>query len=108
MKRFLKWLGWILLILGILHMPLMTEYRVQKVKWYLRNNPDVSDLVDAYGEPSRVYYPGGSTIAVSGEKIELAKGEELWVYHEEGVPYWIFGVTTEDGVIIKRSFVDRF
>ncbi len=108
MKRLIKLLGWTILILIILYMPLMTEYRVQKAKWHIRNNPNISDLIDDYGKPSRVYYPGGCTIALNGEKVDLAEGEELWVYHEEGIPYWVFGVVIEDGITIKRSLVDRF
>ena len=33
--------------------------------------------------------------------------DEIWVYNNEGIPYWFIYVVTSDGKSIKDSTIDR-
>ncbi|NWK57821.1 hypothetical protein HW115_19535 [Verrucomicrobiaceae bacterium N1E253] len=107
MKRRYKLFIVIAVLFVFLHLPVMTEFRVQKAKWDLNNSSSLPELIDIYGKPTKILYPEVESIPLNGDALKLAEDEEMWLYQNEGIPYWIFGVVTDDGLTIKRHFVDR-
>ena len=108
MNRAFKWLAVLGVLFLVIHLPVMTEYEVQKVKWHLNKDKTLKGLKEKFGKPSRVYSDGGETLNLHGVKTDLMEGEELWVYNREGIPNWVFVVITSDGETISRHYVDRF
>ncbi|NWK57760.1 hypothetical protein HW115_19230 [Verrucomicrobiaceae bacterium N1E253] len=107
MKRRYKLLIVITILFAVLHLPVMTEFHVQKAKRHLNNTSSLPELIKIYGKPSKILYSEVKSIPLNGDALELAEGEEMWLYQNEGIPYWIFGVVTDDGITIKRHIVDR-
>jgi len=93
---------------AITSIPIRTELRVRNAEKMLIQENTISAIAEIFGNPNEKRKNLKDTHAYSrGAPLILNEGEELFVFAQEGLPYWNILIVTTDGTSIARSQVNR-
>ena len=92
----------------LIYISIHTELRVRSAEQILNQKNSISAIVEKFGNPNEKRKDLKDSHAYSrGTPLSLNEGEELFVFAEEGIPYWNILIVTADGSSIARSQVNR-
>jgi len=96
-----------LLAVVILHIPVMTEIRVQRAKWLLSHSTSFDVIIEKYGKPQLVEDHKSRKGLLRDTDIEITKEQKLWLIPKEGISYWNILIVTDEENKFVIGAVDR-
>jgi hypothetical protein len=95
-------------VIGLVAIPIETEFRVQSAKRSLRKTSSVNDCAAMFGNHPRE--ADGSLKRILAERLSLkvTNTDKILIFQREGIPYWAIYLVSSDGETITEFAVDRF
>ena len=96
-----------LVLFLVFYLPILTEINIQLAKWRLKNESSIEGITAKFGEPNDIRIGERNLVLRDRYNLKVDSTDEIWVYNNEGIPYWFIYVVTSDGMSIKDSTIDR-
>jgi len=107
MNKTVKAIIVVLIAVVIFHIPVMTEIRVQKAKWFLSHSTSFEEIIEEYGKPQLIDDRKSRKGLLRDTDIEIKEEQKLWLIPKEGISYWNILIVTDKENKFVIGAVDR-